>query len=77
MKAEKTSKKQNEKVLIFCLVRFDRFDNPFDSIDVASEGRGGPPWHWISPTQHLLLQQLQVVMEMLNRQMPYEKLDFY
>ena len=26
---------------------------------------------------HLLLQQLQVVMEMLNRQKPSEKLDFY
>ena len=24
--------------------RFDRFDIPFDSIDVASEGRGGMPW---------------------------------
>ena len=23
--------------------RFDRFDIPFDSIDIAFEGRGGPP----------------------------------
>ena len=25
-------------------VRFDRFDILFDSIYIASEGRGGPPW---------------------------------
>ena len=28
----------------FCEFRFDRFDIPFDSIDIASEGHGGPPW---------------------------------
>ena len=31
----------------FCEFRFDRFDRfdiPFDSINVASEGCGGPPW---------------------------------
>ena len=28
----------------FCKFRFDRFDIPFDSIDIASEGHGGPPW---------------------------------
>ena len=27
----------------FCEFRFDRFDIPFDSIDIASEGHGGPP----------------------------------
>ena len=27
-----------------CEFRFDRFDIPFDSIDIASEGHGGPPW---------------------------------
>ena len=27
----------------FCDFRFDRFDIPFDSIDIVSEGRGGPP----------------------------------
>ena len=28
----------------FCEFRFDRFDIPFDSIDIATEGHGGPPW---------------------------------
>ena len=28
-------------------VRFDRFDIPFDSIGIASVGRGGPPWELI------------------------------
>ena len=28
----------------FCEFRFDRFDVPFDSIDIATEGHGGPPW---------------------------------
>ena len=27
----------------FCDFRFDRFDIPFDSIDIASDRRGGPP----------------------------------
>ena len=26
-----------------CEFQFDRFDIPFDSIDIASEGHGGPP----------------------------------
>ena len=33
LEAEKTPKKQYEKILIFGQVRFGRFDNPFDSID--------------------------------------------
>ena len=28
----------------FPFFRFGRFGIPFGSIDIASEGRGGPPW---------------------------------
>ena len=49
LETEKTPKNQNEKIWIFCHVRFDRFDNPFDSIDNVPMGDGGPPWKRIVP----------------------------
>ena len=37
----KNTEKPKRKIWIFGQVRFDRFDNLFESIDIASEGRCG------------------------------------
>ena len=44
LEAEKKLKNENDKIWIFCQVRFDRFDNLFDSIDNQFSRHGGPPW---------------------------------
>ena len=40
----------------FCEFRFDRFDIPFDSIDIATEGHGGPPCRMMSSQSQGILE---------------------
>ena len=45
-KKRRNNKIPKRKKWIFCCVRFDRFDNQFDSIDNVPMGDGGPPYIW-------------------------------